>query len=62
MLHAVAVRPRQVVGQERVRVAFVRRVLAEDMPRFPHDLLHVDGKCVELRVGPGVMDDEPEDG
>ncbi len=60
MLHAVAVGPRQVVRQKRIRIAFVRRILAEDMPGFPNDLLHVEGECVELRVCPRMMDDEPE--
>ncbi len=46
MLHAVAVRPRQVVGDERVGVALERRVLAEHVARLPDDRLDVADQAV----------------
>ena len=55
MLHAVAARPRQVVGQERVGVVLVLRELAEDGHRLADDALDVLGKRIGVGVGAVVV-------
>ncbi len=60
MLHAVAVRPRQVDAQERVGVGFEIRQLAEDGNRFADDALDVLGERVGLRLGAVMRQGNPE--
>src|SRR5207237_6460705 len=60
VLHAVAVVPRQVVGDERVGAGFVRRELAVDAAFLAHDLLDIARVAVELRVVSVLMDRKPE--
>ena len=55
MLHPVAVRPWQVVGDERVGVALERGELAVDAAGFAHNPLDVASEGVELRVGSRVV-------
>ena len=62
MLHAVAVRPRQVVGDERVGVAFERRIFSVNLAGFPDDALGVGSEGVELCIRAGVVDDEADAG
>ena len=61
MLHAVAVGPRQIVGDEGVGVPFERRIFAEDVARLAHDLFDAASKGVDIRVAAGVMNGHPED-
>jgi hypothetical protein len=60
MFHAVASRPRQVIGDERKCVPFVRRVLAKHTQRFAHNRLHVARQRVEIGFAAGVMHRETE--
>ena len=60
MLHAVAVRVRQLVGEERVVARLVFRELAVDRAFLPDDLLDVLDVAVELGVGAGVVQRETE--
>ena len=55
MLHAVADGPRQVVGEERVAPAFVRREFAEDGALFAHDLAKVRDEPVHVGGDARVM-------
>ena len=56
VLHSVAVRPRGVVGDERVSVAVERRELAIDAAGFSDNPLDVASEGVELRLGSRVVD------
>ena len=60
MLHAVAVRPRQVVGEERVVPGLVLRELAVDGAFFADDLLDVLRERVEFGVGAEVVERDAE--
>ena len=55
VLHAVAIRPGQVVGQEGVGAAVELRQLAEDAHLLAHDLLDVAGVLVGLNISAVVM-------
>ena len=60
MLHAVAARPRQIVGQKRVGVVLELRELAEDRHRLADDPLDVAGEGVGIGVGAVVMQRDAE--
>ncbi len=60
MLHAVAVRPRQVHAQERVGVGLELRQLAEDRDRFADDALDVLGERVGFGFGAVVRQRDAE--
>ena len=60
VFHPVAVGPRQVVHQERVRAGIEGRQIAEDGGLLAHDLLHHRRVRIELRVGPEVVHGEPD--
>ena len=55
MLHAVAARVRQVVGEESVVPRLVLRILVEDRPFLLDDLLDVLHQAVELDLCVRVM-------
>ena len=60
MLHAVAVRPRQIDAQERIGVGLEIRQLAEDRNRFADDALDVLGEGVGLGLGAVVRQGDAE--
>ena len=60
VLHAVAVRVREVVREKRVGARLVVGKLAVDRALLPDDLLDVLHQAVDLPVGAGVMHGEPE--
>src|SRR5688500_6671034 len=62
MLHAVAARPGQVIGDEGVGVVLERRVLAVDKPHLTDDRLGVTGVRGELVFAAVVMQRDAEDG
>ena len=61
MLHAVAVRPRQVVRDEGVGVALERRVFAEHVPGFSDDGFDVADQAVHVGVRARVMHRDTKD-
>ena len=56
VLHAVAVGPRQVVGEKRVGAVLVRRQLAVDGALGFHDRLDAGGEVIGVRVAAGVVE------
>ncbi len=62
MLHAVAARVRQILGQERVITRFVFRELAVHRALLADDLFDILHEAVELGVGARVMHGESEFG
>ena len=55
MLHAIAIRVREIVGQECIGPWFVDRILAVDRTLLADDFLHVLDERFELCGGAGVM-------
>ncbi len=55
MLHAIAARPGQIVGDEGVVPRLELRKLAEDLPLLTHDCFDVLRQPVEVRVGARVV-------
>ena len=60
MLHAVAVRPRQIDAQERIGVGLEIRQLAEHRNRFADDALDVLGERIGFRFGAVVRQRDAE--
>ena len=60
MLHAVVVRIRQIVGEERVITRFVCGKFAVDGALLANDLLHVLHQAIEVTVRAGLMRGEAE--